>query len=146
MPSWLKGMYPHCTALSFLTIGSHSLRRRFVFMGMLNAIFAPFIVLYMIMYSFFRYFDVCIRAMLLWGETEPTFSSRNTAIILLQSAVDVIHHLHNGSSANSTNCLICSLVDWMSPTPWRIYTLGNSRMRRSQSSCGKCSIQGVSVC
>ncbi|KAG6376264.1 putative transmembrane protein [Boletus reticuloceps] len=33
------------------------LRRRFVFMGILNAIFAPFIVLYMIMYSFFRYFD-----------------------------------------------------------------------------------------
>ncbi|KIJ10518.1 hypothetical protein PAXINDRAFT_85915 [Paxillus involutus ATCC 200175] len=33
------------------------LRRRFIFMGMLNAIFAPFIVLYMIMYSFFRYFD-----------------------------------------------------------------------------------------
>ncbi|KAF9651480.1 APG9-domain-containing protein [Thelephora ganbajun] len=33
------------------------LRRRFVFMGILNAIFAPFIVLYLIMYSFFRYFD-----------------------------------------------------------------------------------------
>ena len=29
-------------------------------MGMLNAIFAPLIVLYMIMYSFFRYFDVRI--------------------------------------------------------------------------------------
>jgi autophagy-related protein 9 len=27
-------------------------------MGILNAIFAPFIVLYLIMYSFFRYFDV----------------------------------------------------------------------------------------
>lgn len=37
-----------------------SLRRRFIFMGILNAIFAPFIVLYMIMYSFFRYFDVRI--------------------------------------------------------------------------------------
>lgn len=35
-----------------------SLRRRFIFMGILNAVFAPFIVLYMIMYSFFRYFDV----------------------------------------------------------------------------------------
>lgn len=33
------------------------LRRRFIFMGILNAIFAPFIFLYMIMYSFFRYFD-----------------------------------------------------------------------------------------
>ena len=35
-----------------------SLRRRFIFMGILNAIFAPFIVLYLLMYSFFRYFDV----------------------------------------------------------------------------------------
>ncbi|KAF8891195.1 autophagy protein Apg9-domain-containing protein [Infundibulicybe gibba] len=33
------------------------LRRRFIFMGILNAIFAPFIVLYLLMYSFFRYFD-----------------------------------------------------------------------------------------
>ncbi|EIW60231.1 APG9-domain-containing protein [Trametes versicolor FP-101664 SS1] len=33
------------------------LRRRFIFMGMLNAVFAPFIVLYLIMYSFFRYFE-----------------------------------------------------------------------------------------
>lgn len=29
-------------------------------MGILNAIFAPFIVLYLIMYSFFRYFEVSI--------------------------------------------------------------------------------------
>lgn len=36
-----------------------SLRRRFIFMGCLNAIFAPFIVLYLIMYSFFRYFEAC---------------------------------------------------------------------------------------
>jgi autophagy-related protein 9 len=34
------------------------LRRRFVFMGVLNAMFAPFIVLYLLMYSFFRYFEV----------------------------------------------------------------------------------------
>jgi autophagy-related protein 9 len=27
-------------------------------MGILNVIFAPFIVLYLLMYSFFRYFDV----------------------------------------------------------------------------------------
>ncbi|EGN95584.1 hypothetical protein SERLA73DRAFT_95101 [Serpula lacrymans var. lacrymans S7.3] len=33
------------------------LRRRFIFMGILNAAFAPFIVLYMLMYSFFRYFE-----------------------------------------------------------------------------------------
>ncbi|KAJ7149368.1 putative transmembrane protein [Mycena filopes] len=33
------------------------LKRRFIFMGMLNAAFAPFIVLYLLMYSFFRYFE-----------------------------------------------------------------------------------------
>jgi hypothetical protein len=27
-------------------------------MGILNAIFAPFIILYLLMYSFFRYFEV----------------------------------------------------------------------------------------
>ena len=27
-------------------------------MGCINAIFAPFIVLYLVMYSFFRYFEV----------------------------------------------------------------------------------------
>ncbi|KAF8311594.1 APG9-domain-containing protein [Clavulina sp. PMI_390] len=34
-----------------------ALRRRFIFMGCVNAVFAPFIVLYLIMYSFFRYFE-----------------------------------------------------------------------------------------
>jgi autophagy-related protein 9 len=41
-----------------LKIFISSLRRRFIFMGILNFIFAPFIVLYLIMYSFFRYFEV----------------------------------------------------------------------------------------
>lgn len=35
----------------------HSLRRRFILMGFINAIFAPFIVLYLLFYSFFRYFE-----------------------------------------------------------------------------------------
>jgi autophagy-related protein 9 len=34
------------------------LKNRFVFMGILNAVFAPFIILYLLMYSFFRYFEV----------------------------------------------------------------------------------------
>ncbi len=34
------------------------LKRRFIFMAALNAIFAPFIVIYLLIYSFFRYFDV----------------------------------------------------------------------------------------
>ena len=33
------------------------LRRRFLFMAVVNAIFAPFIVLYVLVYSFFRYFE-----------------------------------------------------------------------------------------
>lgn len=33
------------------------LRRRFLFMAVVNAIFAPFIVLYLLVYSFFRYFE-----------------------------------------------------------------------------------------
>lgn len=37
------------------------LKRRLIFMGILNAIFAPFIVLYLLMYSFFRYFEVCLE-------------------------------------------------------------------------------------
>ncbi|TFY62696.1 hypothetical protein EVJ58_g3692 [Rhodofomes roseus] len=39
------------------TVLIEGLRRRLIFMGILNAIFAPFIVLYLIMYSFFRYFE-----------------------------------------------------------------------------------------
>jgi hypothetical protein len=35
-----------------------SLKRRFIFMGILNVIFAPFIIVYLLMYSFFRYFEV----------------------------------------------------------------------------------------
>lgn len=35
-----------------------SLRRRFVFMGLINAICVPFIVPYLLIYSFFRYFEV----------------------------------------------------------------------------------------
>jgi len=34
------------------------LRNRFILMGVINAVFAPFIVLYLLMYSFFRYFEV----------------------------------------------------------------------------------------
>jgi hypothetical protein len=35
------------------------LKRRFVFMGCLNLLFSPFIVVYLLVYSFFRYFEVC---------------------------------------------------------------------------------------
>jgi len=36
----------------------HSLKRRFIFMALLNALFAPFIVIAVLVYSFFRYFEV----------------------------------------------------------------------------------------
>lgn len=36
----------------------YSLKTRFIFMGVMNAILAPFIVIYLLLYSFFRYFDV----------------------------------------------------------------------------------------
>ena len=35
-----------------------------MFMAVINAVFAPFIVLYLLMYSFFRYFEVGIQALL----------------------------------------------------------------------------------
>jgi len=44
--------------LTFPNLHVYRLRRRFIFMGILNAIFAPFIVVYLLMYSFFRYFEV----------------------------------------------------------------------------------------
>lgn len=56
------------------------LRRRFIFMGILNAIFAPFIVLYLLMYSFFRYFEVSIFH-LLSGTVKLTYYGRNTTRI-----------------------------------------------------------------
>lgn len=53
---WLYDLYiPLYSSQSF-----DRLERRLIFMGILNAIFAPFIVLYLLMYSFFRYFEVRI--------------------------------------------------------------------------------------
>ncbi|KAL8292241.1 hypothetical protein RQP46_001707 [Phenoliferia psychrophenolica] len=36
---------------------TEALKRRFILMGLINAAFAPFILLYLMMYSFFRYFE-----------------------------------------------------------------------------------------
>jgi len=47
-------------------------------MGVLNAIFAPFIVLYLVMYSFFRYFEVSGIFVLRLAFTYP--SPSHTAI------------------------------------------------------------------
>jgi hypothetical protein len=48
-------------------------------MGILNAIFAPFIVLYLLMYSFFRYFDVG-RSLLPCLPAELIYSTAYTGI------------------------------------------------------------------
>ena len=58
------------------------LRRRFIFMGMLNAIFAPFIVLYLLMYSFFRYFEV-----------SPYF------FVLVRQLIDFLQEYHKNPSS-----------------------------------------------
>jgi autophagy-related protein 9 len=79
-----------------------SLRRRLVFMGILNAIFMPFIVLYLVMYSFFRYFEVCdcIQCFL---NVISHISCRNTIRIRLLSEVDDTLLLQDGNSENSTS-------------------------------------------
>lgn len=81
-----------------------SLRRRFIFMGILNAIFAPFIVLYMIMYSFFRYFEVCCLVTFCARHiTDALGCTRNTTRTRLRSVVDDTPLTQDGSSANLTN-------------------------------------------
>ena len=78
-------------------------------MGILNAIFAPFIVLYLIMYSFFRYFEVCIYPYdCLWPMTQ--YPCRNTRITRRISVADVTRRLPNGNSASSTSCRTYSNV------------------------------------
>lgn len=39
----------------------YRLKNRFILVGLLNALFAPFIVVYLLIYSFFRYFEVSLR-------------------------------------------------------------------------------------
>lgn len=86
-----------------------SLRRRFIFMGVLNAVFAPFIVLYVLMYSFFRYFEVIkppiFMMMLLkisiirnFTKTHQPLGGANTP------------YLRNGNLENLTNSHIFSAV------------------------------------
>ena len=57
-PVLIEGYVPRLFICITFAKVSLRLKRRFIFMGILNAIFAPFIVLYFLMYSFFRYFEV----------------------------------------------------------------------------------------
>ena len=78
-------------------------------MGILNAIFAPLIVSYLLMYSFFRYFEVRSFLLLLISNDKPCIY-RNIAKILPLSGDEDTHPLPNGNSVNSTSYII-SLSD-----------------------------------
>ena len=70
-----------------------SLKRRFIFAGFMNMIFAPFIVIYLLLLYFFRYFEVLplVNLMLI---------DRNTTRTRVLSAQGNINPLLNGNSAN----------------------------------------------
>ncbi len=87
------------------------LQRRFVFIGIINAIFAPFIVLYLTMYSFFRYFEVNLIARR-FVSTWLTSSHRNTTRIPRRSGPASTRRTDAGSSESSTSCPTCLSGDW----------------------------------
>ena len=90
-----------------------------MFMGILNAIFAPFIVLYLIMYSFFRYFDVRIPTSTshFVPITYRTFAyHRNITRTHPPSAVGSTLLSQNGSSGSSMNYPTISPGDLMNRT------------------------------
>ena len=83
-------------------------------MGILNAIFAPLIVLYVLMYSFFRYFEV--------GDFKNTGDQGSNFLLLFgsniirthrPSVVDDTPPLPAGSFGSLTSCHIYSLDGWM---------------------------------
>lgn len=89
-----------------------SLRNRFIFMAVINAIFAPFIVLYLLFYSFFRYFEVShasavrTRMNLFLDLTSALLGlppCRSTTRTRRISVPDSIHNLPAGNFASSTN-------------------------------------------
>ena len=80
-------------------------------MGILNAIFAPFIVLYLLMYSFFRYFEVCLfDASIVDIIDILVFRSTIRILHLLEDVV--IPYSLSGNSESSTNSHIYSQEDW----------------------------------
>jgi hypothetical protein len=72
-------------------------------MGILNAIFAPFIVLYFLMYSFFRYFEVSKDPRLCRVEVTHSGFNSNIIKILRRSEGAATLFLLSGNSENSTN-------------------------------------------
>lgn len=91
-------------------------------MGIFNAIFAPFIVVYLLMYSFFRYFEVSLR---------PCFDAdavRNTTRIHRPSEADSTLPMRSGNFASSTSYPICLSEDWTEAIPLPRNTLINFQM------------------
>lgn len=97
--------------------------------------FAPFIVLYLIMYSFFRYFDVRLSVYTVIGLTPvltpyPAFAFYRSIIRTPPlSAVESIPRSRNGSSGSSTNCRTTLLVDLTNHTPPLLCISANFRTR-----------------
>jgi autophagy-related protein 9 len=88
---------------------SNAMRSRFLFAGFMNVICAPFIVIYLMIVYFFKYFNVIglISNFIKFADT----SSRNTKkILLLLAPVNILPWL-NGSSENLTNFPICSTIE-----------------------------------
>ena len=79
-------------------------------MGILNAIFAPFIVLYFLMYSFFRYFEVGDISNLV--EIKVQFFGSNIIRTHRPLVVDDTPPLPAGSFENLTSYHTYSLDVW----------------------------------
>lgn len=109
-------------------------------MGILNAIFAPFIILYLLIYSFFRYFEVRserLNKKLAYSISDHGF--RNITRIHLQLEVDSIRLTRSGNSESSMNFPIC-LKDGLTEAMKLLRnTLTSSQKSVLLLSCGECS-------
>jgi hypothetical protein len=83
-----------------------SLRRRFIVMGFVNFICAPFIFVYLLLVLFYRYFAVS-EIMIIMHDVTYTDIYRNITNILVVLDHDSIHHLRVGNLENLMNCHTC---------------------------------------
>ena len=124
--SWLKGMFlvsrtDACSLRWPTSVAAERsrLERRLIFMGCLNALFAPFIVVYLLIYSFFRYFEVriCLAFMIWSAYLRPheriSDGDSNTTRTHHPLVREGIHHMPNGSFASTMNCRIYLNGEWI---------------------------------
>ena len=110
---------------------SDGLRRRFLFAGTMNVICAPFIVGYLIMLYFFRYFTVSPSRRKNFPSSHTEYlPPRNTKRIRLNSALANIPRWPSGNSENSTSCGICFSGELTCPIPSHRATSTNFRKTR----------------